>query len=52
MKNILRILSYLKPYWFFQLLFICSTLGYFGGELALPWISTRGLNELQGKLKT
>ena len=38
MKNILRILSYLKPYWFFQLLYICSTLGYFGGELALPWI--------------
>lgn len=38
MKNILRILSYLKPYWFFQLLSICSTLGYFGGELALPWI--------------
>lgn len=38
MKNILKILSYLKPYWFFQLLFISFTLGYFGGELALPWI--------------
>ena len=38
MKNIIRILAYLKPYWFFQLLYIFSTLVYFGGELALPWI--------------
>jgi subfamily B ATP-binding cassette protein MsbA len=38
MKDMLRLLSYLKPYWHFQVLFILCSLGYSGGNLALPWI--------------
>ena len=38
MKDMLRLLSYLKPYWPFQVLFIFSSLGSSGGNLALPWI--------------
>ncbi len=38
MKDVLRLLSYLRPYWHLQLLFIISSLGYSGGFLILPWI--------------
>lgn len=49
MKNILRVLSYLKPYWHYQILFICSTLGYFGGDLALPWIEKLLIDDVFGQ---
>ena len=38
MKDVRRLLSYLKPYWHFQVLFILSSLGYSGSNLFLPWI--------------
>lgn len=38
MKDALRILTYLRPYWYFQLLYLFCEIGYFGCLLALPWI--------------
>ena len=38
MKDVVRLLSYLKPYWHWQLLYIFSSLGYWSGYLVLPWI--------------
>lgn len=38
MKDIIRLLSYLRPYWHFQVFSILCSLGYSGGNLALPWI--------------
>ncbi len=38
MKNILRILAYVRPYWHFQLLYICFSLVYAGSLLAFPWL--------------
>ncbi len=38
MKDVLRLLSYIKPYWHFQVLYILCTLGYWGGFIVLPWI--------------
>ena len=38
MKDVFRLLSYLKPYWHFQVFYILSSLGYSGAFLALPWI--------------
>lgn len=38
MKVALRILSYIRPYWHFQLFHIFADLGYFGCLLALPWV--------------
>ncbi len=38
MKDVLRLLSYIKPYWHFQTLYILCQLGYFGGFIVLPWI--------------
>ena len=38
MKDVFRLLSYLKPYWHFQLFYILSSLGSSGAILALPWI--------------
>ncbi len=38
MKDILRLLSYLKPYWHFQLLFIFCALGNSGCSLIWPWL--------------
>ena len=38
MKNILRLLSYIKPYWHFQGFYLLCQLGYFGGFIVLPWI--------------
>ena len=48
MKNVLRVLSYLKPYWHFQMLFIFASLGYFGGDLALPWIEKLLIDDVFG----
>ena len=38
MKDVLRLLSYIKPYWHFQGFYILCQLGYFGGFIVLPWI--------------
>ncbi len=38
MKDVVRLLSYLKPYWHFQLFYILSSLGSSGAILAFPWI--------------
>ena len=38
MKDVFRLLSYLKPYWHFQMFYIFSSLGYSGAFLAFPWI--------------
>ena len=38
MKDVLRLLSYLKPYWHFQVLFIFCALGDSGCGLLSPWI--------------
>ena len=38
MKDVFRLLSYLKPYWHFQMFYIFSSLGYSVGNLAVPWI--------------
>ena len=38
MKDVFRLLSYLKPYWHFQLFYIFSSLGYSVALLAFPWI--------------
>ena len=38
MKDVLRLLSYLKPYWHFQVLYIFCALGYWSGYLVHPWI--------------
>ena len=38
MKDVLRLLSYLKPYWYFQLLFIFCALGNSGCSLIWPWL--------------
>ena len=38
MKNVLRLLSYLKPYWHFQVLFLCCALGHAGCKLLWPWL--------------
>ena len=38
MKDVLRLLLYLKPYWHFQVLFIFTSFGYSLSALLLPWI--------------
>ena len=38
MKDVLRLLSYIKPYWHFQGFYILCQLVYFGGFIVLPWI--------------
>ena len=38
MKDVLRLLSYIKPYWHFQGFYILCQLGYFGGFIVHPWI--------------
>ena len=38
MKDVFRLLSYLKPYWHFQMFYIFSSLGISGAILAFPWI--------------
>ena len=38
MKDVLRLLSYLKPYWHFQVLFIFCALGNSGCSLIWPWL--------------
>ena len=38
MRDVLRLLSYLKPYWHFQLLFIFCALGNSGCSLLWPWL--------------
>ncbi len=48
MKDALRILAYIRPYWHFQLLYILSSLGYFGGNLALPWIEKLLIDDVFG----
>ena len=37
MKDILRILAYVRPYWHFLLLYLFFSLGYTGCLLAFPW---------------
>ena len=48
MRNVLRVLSYLKSYWHFQMLFILASLGYFAGDLALPWIEKLLIDDVFG----
>ena len=38
MKDVLRLLSYIKPYWHLQGFYILCQLGYFGGLIVFPWI--------------
>ena len=38
MKDVLRLLEYLKPYWYFQIFYILCSLGYWSGYLVHPWI--------------
>ncbi len=38
MKYVLRLLAYLKPYWYFQVFYILCALGYWSGYLVHPWI--------------
>ena len=38
MKDVLRILAYLRPYWQLQSLYLVCEIGYFGCLLTLPWI--------------
>lgn len=38
MKDALRILAYIRPYWHFQVLHNLADFGYFGCLLALPWV--------------
>ncbi|MDE0686754.1 MAG: ABC transporter ATP-binding protein [Candidatus Poribacteria bacterium] len=38
MKDVLRLLEYLKPYWYFQVFYILCSLGYWSGYLVHPWI--------------
>ncbi len=38
MRISLRLLSYLKPYWFFHLLYVLCSLLYSISHLALPWL--------------
>ena len=38
MRDVLRLLSYIKPYWHFQGFYLLCQLGYFGGFIVLPWI--------------
>ena len=38
MKDVLRILAYVRPYWHFVLFYIFFSLGYTGCLLAFPWL--------------
>ena len=48
MKDTLRLLAYIRPYWHFQLLSILVSLGYFGGNLAIPWIEKLLIDDVLG----
>lgn len=38
MKDVTRILTYIRPYWHYQSLYVFCEIGYFACLLALPWI--------------
>ncbi|MCY3627010.1 MAG: ABC transporter ATP-binding protein [Gammaproteobacteria bacterium] len=48
MKDALRLLAYVRPYWHFQFFSILASLGYFGGNLAIPWIEKLLIDDVLG----